>query len=462
MAGGGSNKRSGRSGDWPEVVDDLPPGQGEAAEGTVELVENHSAYENAHEYKYGGLPSVDISPPRNRGLKMPPPPKAPAGPPPPTTESTRLPDAVPKSLFRESAPTRGRSSVQAAGGSESPPRILFVGLGLAAVALAGAAYFVLRGPPPPPTGMISVVSDPDGADVLIDGVPTGQVTPLQLFDKEAGRGYLVQVRKAGFAVEPEVRSVTIDGEGDTATAFFNLFPVRTLEIRTEPSRADIQVNGKPVPGRSPVTLPGLRVGATLRVRAELPGHLPVEIEHQVTESGEGPEPLVLAAALSLSVVTEPDGAEVFFGERELGLTPLYDAPMPRGERVKVRIRKAGYRTVTRSLRMSRDQQLDVRLEEVPLASLPLRRDERSEARSIDRGLKAARRRATSARLGVTAADKHLNRVLDDPRSMFAARARAERAVDKARDQLVAAEDALIEARAAADRFRARVLSRDER
>ncbi|MEL6185671.1 MAG: PEGA domain-containing protein [Myxococcota bacterium] len=465
VAGGSSNKRTGRDGDWSEVVDDLPPSRREGSEEQVELVDNHSAYENAHQYKYGGLPNAEGSPARpaasSGGLRLPPPTKEPAGPRPPASESTRLPDAVPKDLFAEAMPRpRLSSASRIVEEPAGPPRVLLAGIGAAAVVLAVVAFFVFQGPPPPPVGMISVVSDPEGAEIIIDGSPSGQVTPAQLFEKEAGRGYLVQVRKAGFAVQPEVRSVTIEGEGDVVTAFFSLVPVRTVEVRTQPDRADIKVDGKPITGRSLVTLPDVKVGSTLRIQAELPGYMPVEIEHEVTSDGAGPETLVLVESLGLTVITEPDGAKVLYGDRELGLTPLYDAPMPKAERFKVRIQKAGYRTVVRTVRMSRDQQLDVRLDEVPLSSLPLRRDERGEARRIDRDLKAARRRATSARLGVTAAEKNLNRVLDDPRSMFDVRARAERAVDRAQTQLINAEDGLVEARAAADRFRARVLARE--
>lgn len=447
------------------MVDDLgggsePASSAEAPKESVELVDRPSAYENLNQYEYGGLPdaSTESSSLRMPALEEPDPSKSK-----PASQSSRLPDAVPPDLFRESAAPqaspRARLSTAAVRETHSgPPTGLLAVLALGVVVMIAGAYFALRGPPAPVTGMLSVVSDPEGAEVLLGGAPTGQVTPAQFDAIEVGNT-LVQVRKEGFAVEPEVRPVEVK-EGQMSTVFFRLVAVRTVTVRTEPPGADVRLNGRPVSGRTPLRLPALRVGQVARIDVEMPGYIPVEIERTVAADAAELETVTLQEAALLDVTTEPAGATVRIGDRSLGETPLYEAPVARGERILVRVSKPGFKTISRRIRVKDDFRLELSLREAPLLSLPLKGQDRAEARRIDRELGAANRRLASAKRAAQAAERKLQRLIDDPNSMFGARARAERAVDTTSSALIAAEDAIIEARARADRFRARVTEDD--
>jgi len=73
-------------------------------------------------------------------------------------------------------------------------------------------------PPPPETGTLIVTSVPDGANVLLDGLATGRVTPDTLRDLAAGP-HEVRVWRDGWAVEPESVQVALAPQAIERAAF---------------------------------------------------------------------------------------------------------------------------------------------------------------------------------------------------------------------------------------------------
>ncbi len=74
--------------------------------------------------------------------------------------------------------------------------------------------------PPVPTGTLIVVSSPDSADILLDGVATARVTPDTLRDVEVGE-HVVRVQLDGWAAAPESLRVDVVAQV-TARAEFTL------------------------------------------------------------------------------------------------------------------------------------------------------------------------------------------------------------------------------------------------
>lgn len=477
----GSGRKPPR-GDWDAIVEDLETGtveergeplpDGEADE-KLELVDRPSAVENENLYAYKSSAPEFGSPPEpepKRGLKLP---LAEVSsrtrPEKPVSHSTRLPDAVPRALFdapeqrSDSGPPTSsvvvpRQSAPSGGGvSSSLIPIFFVGGGIL-VLLAGIVFLLSnRPPPPPPPGTVSVLSEPEGAAVLIDGQPTGHNTPAQLSELEPGRVLSISVSKPGFVAEPENEVLEVVS-GNTLSAVFALSPVRRLAVETDPPGADVMLDGRTVPGVTPLTLPPLRVGQQVTVEIDMAGYLPKSLDVTVEPQSSTVEPQILQEAVDLTVITEPASATVKQGDRELGMTPLYDAPVPKNERISIRIEKPGYRSVYKRLKLRHDETLEFALKEVPLRALRLRGKDRAEARRLDRAIGLATQNALRARKALTRAERNLERLLDDPRSMFGARAKAEATVDRALRAVAAAEDALVVARSEAERFRARVLA----
>lgn len=386
--------------------------------------------------------------------------------------ATKLPDAVPRSLFEAASapPARGAAQRGPRGPTAigTPPRKKTIALAnvlgvvfllVVAGGAFGAFHMMTRPPPPPPPGSISVVSDPEGAEIFMDGRRTGLQTPAALESLPAGDKVEVSVRRAGFMASPKQKTVEVISE-QRRTAFFALSAVRSVVVTSDPPGAEVRLNGRVVPGVTPLRIPSLEVGSVARFEVVMSGFLPVSIEHTVGELDETLEPVELAPAATLSVVTEPGGATVTVGGRVIGITPIYDAEVQRGIRVPVKVEKSGFRTVTRKIRLRDSETLRLSLKQLPLSAMKLRPQDRKEARRIDRTISQLQRSAERARRILRRTESNLQRVLDNPDSMFGERARAEAAVDKASAQLTKVEEALFQARDEADRFRARMIPVD--
>lgn len=116
------------------------------------------------------------------------------------------------------------------------------------------------------SGAIEVTSEPEGAEVTVNGIVRG-VTPLTVRDVPKGRT-TVTFRKDGFEEASRELAMTA---GETQTLFIRLRGIPgTLALSSVPEGARFYVNDKPE-GKGPVTLKDLSPGAYV-IRAELDGH----------------------------------------------------------------------------------------------------------------------------------------------------------------------------------------------
>jgi serine/threonine protein kinase len=119
-------------------------------------------------------------------------------------------------------------------------------------------------------GVVVVTSDPPGAEIALDGAPTGQVTPAVLENVR-----LSQPHQVGLAA-PGSKGVTLPVEarpGELVARVHGTLKgaVGALSIASEPAGARVEVDGKVV-GRTPVTVQGLRLDERHRVDLTLDGH----------------------------------------------------------------------------------------------------------------------------------------------------------------------------------------------
>lgn len=107
-------------------------------------------------------------------------------------------------------------------------------------------------------GSLTVVSDPAGAAITIDGTDTGEVTP-HTFRLPAGT-YTVLVELAGYAAFPAERTVELPYE-DLVEASFNLSQqTGSLMVTSNPAGASIWIGGTDTGEVTPHTFTGLPVG----------------------------------------------------------------------------------------------------------------------------------------------------------------------------------------------------------
>lgn len=133
------------------------------------------------------------------------------------------------------------------------------GVGLVVVA-ALAAAFAMRPPPP----RLVVESTPPGAQVYIDGVPSG-VTNLRL--RPAPGEHEVRVALPGYSAEPQTIALR---RGDTPTLVFELQAAdRRVAFHSIPAGAVVSVDGVELPAGNSLGVP---VGQPVSVTMTLDGH----------------------------------------------------------------------------------------------------------------------------------------------------------------------------------------------
>jgi len=112
--------------------------------------------------------------------------------------------------------------------------------------------------PPPPVSAkpsIDVISEPPGAEVLVDGSLKGR-TPLRISDLDPG-SYQFEVRKQGRTSYRQ--SADLEANADYTMKVSLPLMVNSLRVLSQPDGVDIKLNGVPK-GRTPLTLSQLPDG----------------------------------------------------------------------------------------------------------------------------------------------------------------------------------------------------------
>jgi len=131
----------------------------------------------------------------------------------------------------------------------------------AAIVVVGAALLLTRSrakieaPPPAPVSTVaalSVTSEPPGAQIIIDGDPSGLTTPSTLTGLRAGKPLELRIDKVGF--RPAIEKIELK-PGETRSRSFRLVEdVGTVTIEGLPAQATIYLDDALVEGRGPLTV----------------------------------------------------------------------------------------------------------------------------------------------------------------------------------------------------------------
>ena len=204
---------------------------------------------------------------------------------------------------------------------------------------------------------VTVLTEPTGVQVLVDGQASG-TTPAKL-ELDAGT-HRIELRQPGFKNWVTDLQV-VANEPQTLGPVRLGLPDGTLVVRTDPAGASVSVGGA-FRGRSPLTLE-VRPDVALAVVATRDGYEPAT--SQLTLASGARRELTLALEPILGQVTvqaEPAGAEVYVGGRVVGKAgQALELPAAKQE---LEVRLAGhrsYRTVV-TPRPGLPQVITVRLE----------------------------------------------------------------------------------------------------
>jgi serine/threonine-protein kinase len=200
-----------------------------------------------------------------------PPTEAPAPPPTaaptlaPTVRPTPVPTARPAE--RPTEPPRAERPTERARPTAAPVAAKPT---IALAARVAPTSLPVVAPPPPASAKpsIDVISEPPGADVLVDGSLKGR-TPLRISDLDPG-SYQFEVRKQGRTSYRQ--SADLEANADYTMKVALPLMVNSLRVLSQPDGVDIKLNGV-AKGRTPLTLSQLPDGH-YDVTGELDGFEP--------------------------------------------------------------------------------------------------------------------------------------------------------------------------------------------
>ena len=186
------------------------------------------------------------------------------------------------------------------------------------------------------TGVLVVDTYPEDAEVMVDGVYQGRGR-LRL-DKVSSGERTVSAKLPGYGGEPKTVEVT---SGQVATVYIRLVAMQwTLKIVTEPSGAEVSVNGIGN-GITPIYVAGLSSG-TVKVRGSREGYVMREEPVEVVVGDIRQVEWDMQKAMGvLRVVTEPSGVEISVNGVVKGKSPVEVTGLSSGT-VKVRASREGY------------------------------------------------------------------------------------------------------------------------
>ena len=164
------------------------------------------------------------------------------------------------------------------------------------------------------SGILDIVSDPVGAEVIVNGVSRG-VTPVKV--ERVPRGIAtITLKMEGYEdLNREVRITA--GDRQNMSVRLKGRPTR-LTVVSIPEKARVYVDDQ-FQGRSPVNVS--LEGGSHRVRAELPGYAPMSRTVNIPNGGTVTEEFRLRSVFGrLEIVTTPVGAEVWVDNKKRGFT----------------------------------------------------------------------------------------------------------------------------------------------
>ncbi len=264
----------------------------------------------------------------------------------------------------------GVSQVRQKPASKTPWVLLLLLLALGA---AGAAATYMLWPKAAPTGpgSIALSSEPPGAAIYVDGSRRSERTPATLTDLPLGT-YDIRLTADGFApyaTQVELTQASIAGTVEAALQRPTASSYGVVRVSTTPSGATVLVDGSPVDGETPLTVPEIEPGVAHRIAITLDGYV-THSEEVLLQAGDVSEMTVTLERTPLGeneswlvVTTEPDDATVTVGgETHDGGSP-YELRLQSGP-TEIRVAREGYDAVVREVELpgGREVELPVELE----------------------------------------------------------------------------------------------------
>lgn len=165
-------------------------------------------------------------------------------------------------------------------------------------------------------GDVFIKSNPDGASVMVDGVPSGKTTPAEITGLEEG-DHIVELRKGLFIAKD---TISINANKVSRFEIVLRLGVGMLKISSTPFEADIFIEGKNR-GKTPQIVENLPAGP-VTVELKKQGYLRYTARVEITPEEQTTHAARLLLPASIRCASDPPGATVMINDSVAGTTPI--------------------------------------------------------------------------------------------------------------------------------------------
>ncbi len=206
-------------------------------------------------------------------------------------------------------------------------------------------------------GGITINTVPEGAAVIIDGLPgVNRKTPFDLQEIMALDYKVILSKDRYFALDT---MVTVAAEKNSSYMFTLKPKFADIVINSEPEGAVVSINDVEM-GRTPLELKGEELGLDH-------GQHIIQLEHKdcytmtntiVVEPNKENQYYFELNQINgtISIRTIPDGANVYVDNRFLGITPIFNNKINKGNKI-IDISKEGFTSVRHKLKVGENEQI---------------------------------------------------------------------------------------------------------
>lgn len=199
-------------------------------------------------------------------------------------------------------------------------------------------------------GLLLLKTDPEGADIQIDGVSVGR-TPRLITNLSVKDVYGIRFRRAGY--QDQTISVRFDGRKPLVREERLVLASGTIDIMSEPAGAEVTVNGV-VRGVTPVKVTDVPKGRAT-VKFHLEGYADEVRDLAINAGDQQTLPVVMKGIPgTLHLVSVPDGARFYVNGETRGKSPLSIAGLSPGE-YTIRAELDGYGTMAKTVTLANGQ-----------------------------------------------------------------------------------------------------------
>ena len=193
-------------------------------------------------------------------------------------------------------------------------------------------------------GRLNISSTPFEADIYIDGKLYGQ-TPMLIPQLLIGE-HIVEIKKEGYKDLQEI--ITIE-EGKIAEKSFVLQEVASVMLTSEPSNANIEINGTNF-GFTPMKINSLEEG-TYNLKLSKSGYKDITEVINLKKGVNPPLSYYLQSSdKCLNITSYPSGASIYLDDSYKGLTPANLKNIEAGK-YDLELRKAGYKNLSEKIKV---------------------------------------------------------------------------------------------------------------